>query len=1058
MTDGTLEPLPDDLTPEGDEERPGLLDAATLVVGAPAMGKSTHFESERFANHSNITVQRGEDLEAAATVDSDQLVIVDDFYRAYQHTSGDRAALLEELLQRERGVCLVTRPWCLDWLLEQDDSDHPLTVDHIAQFESIYYLQYDSRRNRQAAIEACTDAAGETVESKQLQAVEYSKYEFDSGVLRTYPRSVAPGWAAILSLESNSRWLPVRGAKRALKAIGADASLSESLDRIEKSAGKVFSSGSISLGSAVAGAPLGAAGGLLLVWFLLSDGGLDSDSVFDALLDIEMTPETKENIEKAWGLPPDTIDNLLELNNPETMAALAQLHENPPEEIADDLATVESRVDEFEAELEALDQAVEELETRMQSVEEVIDIEGAAGTLAEFEATIYEEEQRLLRTSVDGEIPYHGGEDHEIVEEVDGNGTGIVVLRGPHGTGKSTAALRACRTLADRGYRIRLPNFDASIPESIEENLETTDGETVLFAFYKRGTSGDNVVSDERDLKYLLKWLDDGLCSAVILECRDELYSSFTDLPKLREGSPDLKQLFDTRESVEFEPLAKDDEPIRAVIDWTIDQLDVELEVDGGREAVREQVIDLAAGNPEIAKIATRFAVTGDDDLAGIETMDELVWRDIEVLFTDVAVGGDTFEYVSALREALTAELRVMLGDDENLAESAYYLLGYLDGKVRERVLEGGLDLPDWMQQDSGIGADDAPAEIALESADNWEITPDVYAEVVFRRKGLNHNGESDDPELGFSRYCRGLGELKNGERYVGLAENLALAYSKADEWEDDDLKQTAVACSYLLLDAASEREIDNGAYVRCVHELVVEGIPIDPGVLEDSTSMLVEGSGTIADDFDHEDIDGETIVVNHLAYTWTNHLVYESGASSERLAKTTSLVAKNHESRSNITSTEFITDIYAIVLFRVADNTNEHTNKSIKQEMKKLEESVQCSIQELCQLEDDPVINTLNESDVIQKIYKKSFNLIRVACTTPVHSSIRSWLREIEHRTIEINSEIDMYTNVHESNLPTLLKSEARSTQQYITRQRRRGEPIIKNGSELSYQFDHEE
>ncbi|SNR70951.1 hypothetical protein, partial [Halorubrum vacuolatum] len=915
-----LVPLLEDITPEGDEAQPGLLNAITLVVGAPAMGKSTHFYSEGVAGHSDITVQRGESLERATDVDSDQLVIIDDFYRAYQRTSGNRAAILEELLQRESGVCLVTRPWCLDWLLEQDDGDHPLSVDHIAKFEHIYYIQYDLRRNRQAAIDACSDAAGEQINSEQLKILQYSGYEFDSDVLRAYPRSVAPGWAAILPLESSSCWLSARGAGQALKDLGASASLSKSLDKIRDSVSSVLSSGSISLGSAVAGAPLGAAGGLLLVWFLLNDGGLNSDSVFDALLDIEMTPETKEELERAWDLPPDTIDNLLKLSTPETMAALAQLQENPPEEIADDLATIESRVGEFEAGLEALDQAVEELEARLQSVEDVIDVEGAAGTLADFEATIYEEEQRLLRTSVDGEIPYHGGEDHEIVEEVDGNGTGFVVLRGPHGTGKSTAALRACRTLADRGYRIRLPNFDASIPEAIEENLATTDGETVLFAFYKRGTSGDNVVSDERDLKYLLRWLEDGLCSAVILECRDELYSSFTDLPKLREGSSELKQLFERRESVEFEPLAEYDEPIRAVIDWTLEQLDVELRAEGGRETVREQVIDLAAGNPEIAKIATRFAVTGDDDLEGIETMDELVWRDIEVLFTDVAVGGETFEYVSALREALTAELRIMLGDDADLVESAYYLLGYLDGKVRERVRDGVRDLPDWMQQDSDIEADDVPAEIVLDPSDNWEITPDVYAEVVFRRKGLNHNGEADGPELGFSRYCRGLGELENGERYVGLAENLALAYSKANEWEDDDLKQTAVRCSYLLLDAASERRIDNEAYARCVHELVVEGIPIDPGVLEDSISMLVEGSGTIADDFDDKDIDGATIVMNHLTYTWTNHLVYESGVSFEQLADVTVDAANYCETVIDKDAAQFLENVYSMAIKKLAD------------------------------------------------------------------------------------------------------------------------------------------
>ncbi|ERH08266.1 MAG: FAD dependent oxidoreductase [halophilic archaeon J07HX64] len=55
-----------------------------------------------------------------------------------------------------------------------------------------------------------------------------------------------------------------------------------------------------------------------------------------------------------------------------------------------------------------------------------------------------------------------------------------VVVRGSHGTGRSTAALRACCTLAARGHSVRLPYVESSSAEFVERSLATiAEGEHI---------------------------------------------------------------------------------------------------------------------------------------------------------------------------------------------------------------------------------------------------------------------------------------------------------------------------------------------------------------------------------------------------------------------------------------------------------------------------------------------------------------------------------------------------------------------------------------------------
>lgn len=387
-------------------------------------------------------------------------------------------------------------------------------------------------------------------------------------------------------------------------------------DPIPDSAGSLTSSAAAGSLAPVLG-PAAAGGAALALWVgLRHDDDPDRTEVFDVLAGEELTPTAKVELERELDLPPRTIDNFQRLTRGEDIERLLRYREqvdgeleslrekvsNTTEHVDERLEDVEDRLGDLEQHLEthddvfaALDEAIETIEpyeadlARLEETAATVEAHGieaevsssfvsaairdSTGTLSDLEATILLDEKRLLRESdIEGSIPYHGSEDTDIVRAVEHDESGVVVLRGTHGTGKSTAAMRACRTLAARGYDVKLPYFENSSAEFIERSLAATDRKTVVFAFYKRGTSDDNVVRNERHLRLLLDWLERGRCDAVVLECREELYSSFTQLDTLVEDTT-LTRHFRDREEVEFRPFEPDDERVREIVDWVLAEL-----------------------------------------------------------------------------------------------------------------------------------------------------------------------------------------------------------------------------------------------------------------------------------------------------------------------------------------------------------------------------------------------------------------------------------------------------------------------------------------------------
>lgn len=342
---------PDEITPDT------LAGTATLVLRAPRLCEPSLADTDRFADDDGVTVYTA--LDAASEAPDDELVVIDGLSDAVRATSGDPGALLESLLSREGGVCVLTRPWCLDWLLTTDDAD--LTADHIEGFEQITCLRYRRDADRAAIRDAVDAIEGvelpDNDETAWLDALEYSGYEFEAEAMAVdYPPTVAPGWAAVCSLDGDPR-LAADGAKTALREARSGDGLGESFAGVEDAVRALFTAESVS--TDIDGEP-GSVAATILAWVVFRDGNGPA-IVLDVLLELELPPEIEELIEQAVGLPPQTVEQLRTLATEETIDALEQLAADPPEDLRDEIETIRSQVETIDAALTALDPGFEDV-------------------------------------------------------------------------------------------------------------------------------------------------------------------------------------------------------------------------------------------------------------------------------------------------------------------------------------------------------------------------------------------------------------------------------------------------------------------------------------------------------------------------------------------------------------------------------------------------------------------------------------------------------------------------------------------------------------------------
>jgi len=914
---------PEQLRPE-ELDLETLLDTKTLILGAPRMGKSRSVDE---VDNPEIVVKRS--LDKANKVDSEKTIVVDDLYQAYQKASEDQEAepKIRSLLNRKRGVCFVTRPRCLEWIINEEGPDS-LTAEDFREFEQVYYLRYSTEKDedKDSATEATKAVLDEDeeVDEGKLSTIKYTGYGFafgsDSGLetkaLPEYPETYAPMWADVLTLESNRRWLSADGAKRALDAArdwGANFGLSESLNGIQEAATEIVTSSGVALGSAAVGAPLGFAGGIA-VWLALRDEGPGSDSIFDSLLDVEMTPETKEKIEQAYGLPPYTIDNLLELSSEENLEAIRQVCENPPEELREDVDHVTSRLDAMEEQLESLSRTVEEIEEEVQKYGEILNIESATVDFERLGAKLRREEAILLdKDSEEIDIEeltasYQGDEPEKIVDDVDDGG--VVVLRGPHGTGKTTAAYVACSRLRE-DHEVVVPRFEGgSNLDKIRYVLEQSD-DTVVYAAF--GGGEDHAFNDGSQLQKLLEWTAEGLVESVLIETRRSRHGRLKEeANRFTEGrSQDgVSEAWNSRRQVLFErkDTEKDREKMEDIVEYAFGLLSYKPE-----EGDVDSVIETAEGNPEIAKIAARYTATEDESLDEFDSAHDLVWDDIKGM---VGVSGEQdgcqelFEYLCAVRGMETEGAKKFCDSPE---ECASKFSGYLGEDVRRGLKTGGLD---------GI---------------DWNVTPEIYADVVFRHRGLEFSEYQRKGKFDTERFQTYLNRLNDaGVGVSGLAQSLAVEYDFAsrEEPHGGDYREHVLDKVGMLLD-----EADGRSFFASFETLVWDDVPVDPSVVIENSEAVVRGSGARAESLG-EEIDAETVAENLLSK------LLQANVEAETDAKTNEAVLSFPSEFDRIRDEEadaagFLENVYSMAVRRLAQSNPDPNEKNVQDWLDEINERV---------------------------------------------------------------------------------------------------------------------
>jgi hypothetical protein len=592
--------------------------------------------------------------------------------------------------------------------------------------------------------------------------------------------------------------------------------------------------------------PFAGAAGLIL-YVLFRDGGDNStDQRFDELIETNkrMLPTTRERFEYVLDLPPQTLDGLEELTDPPTLARLQQVSNEIDPESLDQFAAFADALEARDEEIEEFVRAVSDLEDRVTTLEVFVSekTREATGGINDVAETLREAETNLLRATADrsidpADVIYEGDRVEALTEAVDD--ARLIVLRGPHGTGKTTTAYRVCRTLAQAGTPVRLPNFRVE-RTFIERSLSQVRGDPVLFTSYR---VGDGSFETKRELQTLLEWLAEGVCETIIIECRDEQFSEFERLGEevttKHTAGREATKLWTDRETIRFERL--DDDGIARIVDWTLSACGYT----GSADDVRGDIIEFAGGHPEIAKIAARTVALDTGSLADADTADDLIWNEIKGTFTDDDAR-HLFEYLCACRELSTEEVESVVGiERDDLADIAIQLSGYLGGTMQEKIDKYGENVP-------------------VTGNEVWTVVPNIYTAVVFRRRGIRENR--------LSSYASQIVEMGEQQLLSRLATNLAIAHNQAGVYAEDGVASDSIRMSSAFLRILrDELTVEDRYYYSCVRNVVYYNVPVDPEVIVDSAAEITAGAEV---DIDQEAVEDVFMVIPAvLGHLLINHL-----------------------------------------------------------------------------------------------------------------------------------------------------------------------------------------
>ena len=838
-------------------------DATGLVVHAPGIEIAGQFPE---------SVAEEETLPESPT----EPTAVVDFYDAWQAADTETREAFQTYLDGGGvPVFVAATPREFDWLF----AEGTLSTNVLGAVSQVVRVRFDPVDDIPAAVDTAS-AADRTLDSSAVwsafgssgepdpryvyEGYEMERYESPrfANAVGAYERTLVP--RAVKTVPPEADDTDVSGM---LSSVGSKIGLAEFWGATKELVTGAGVATGVVAGTAASGPVAPIVGAIGLAAFLrLSDW---DDSITDErLLPQAFAPHERAQFETAMQLPPGTIARLRTLGAGEL-----------PDSATDDLVDNE----EFEA-------AVERHESELEQIRGLVDglqgwrrerLIGATDPLEELAARLENEESNVLGEPVSfDEIPYEvqrdaaadGPDDRRAAVTQAVSESELVVLSGPRGTGKTTTAYRAFRELATE-YEIRLGRFAYDSASEVKEALEAVPDETLLFLQYR---SGEYTVRDDRHLEDVLRFLDDGVCSRVVIETRSE-ESDELDEAMPTQGSDTRHALWNDRETVEFPRFGTGSASIRTIAEWALDTAGYD-----GDEAAREETISdvrrLAEGSPEFVKIAARFAAREGRSLAEIDTQDELVWKDV---CAGLNTNRDTQERrvlqrLAAFGRVTTAELREMVDRPTEVIDT---LEGYLAGSVTD---DGVVD----------------PSE------ELWRLSPSIYRRVLFQRFVFEGEAES---RL-FDRLLQDAREGPDG-LFSGLGGVVSDVFETATESDDEQLCDDVRERAETLVEWADECTDNDEAYYLVVRQLLFAGVPLAADSV--GSERLVGGAPRDAAELD---IDSPTVLQNLCAYVLSNGL--EGGREPTGVTN----LGKRIAASSGFNPELFLENVYAMGLANLAD------------------------------------------------------------------------------------------------------------------------------------------
>jgi tRNA A37 threonylcarbamoyladenosine biosynthesis protein TsaE len=804
------------------------LESGNLVFfGAADIGKSTVVNETDDVQQ----IERLADLSDPVA----EYVALDDIYCLYQEyrssTNDELREQFEELIARDYGVCLVTRPRSLDWLFTHTD------FTDVAEITEFTFLarQFDEGEAIETAAGLASDLSEEEIQAN-IDRLEYV-YTFEDDSLEDYStfvpfivlRSSVLGESGgifpgdLLDLSEDGVLTSLRGfagrfsesigfsnitipSSDEFSAVGSDAlEFLQDYDQVYKDTIQPFleqnqesiqaATASIASGIGASAAPI--VGPLLIGALLRPDGTAQSRDAtadfFGELLDDELLPPSRCALEEEMGVPPMTLEYLRTITRPEFHSQLTQLLEA-------DIDYLETIATQTQAEVEELQDDLDQLSDRVTVIEEFISArtQDAVTSQETLRAELEALERQYLQVS--GSISI---EDIEL-QNVDLEqryrdiltGSRIQVLRGPHGTGKTTLSYRLCQQFAADEYTVRIPQFNQESRSFVKTALEAVQGPLVVFTSYRVGAFA---VDDASQISFLLELVDDGIIDKLLIECRDEVYGQLNDEMQSRTANERVESRKDElwRFRGVFELPEIDEDGIQAIVTWVGD-------IKGDQETVQQQlssIVDIAGQNPEVAKIAARMVCDGQD-LTHIQTEDELIWHDIQNL---TSARSDQIE---------TAQRRIVkwLAATGGLPEDELEQLTDISRGVFAEALDNLSRY--WQTTENGT----------------FRLIPDVYQEIIFREECLEQ----------LNRYVPVLAKEGYGSYLSNVALNITICANVPHREQYPRLEQKCLDGAEITLSTILETDDTDQLYYQSMETLSTTDLPLPLATIQ--ANELVQG------------------------------------------------------------------------------------------------------------------------------------------------------------------------------------------------------------------------